>query len=104
MSAIGTTWPAAVGLVEAGKKLERKAPEINKSEKVRLDRALRLSMLMGEIKAILAACDQNDRRMLRKEHHPYLDLILDAYGKFVLKEDEATAASTDTETLSFDVV
>lgn len=78
-----------------------KAPEINRSEKMRLGRALRLSMLMSEIKTILAACDRNDRIMLRREHSPWLNLILDAYGKFILKEDDVSA---NVETDSFDVV
>lgn len=82
-------------------KVPEKAPEINRSEKVRLSRADRLRVLMGEAVVILKQCDRNDRIMLRRENHPYLNMLLDAYGKFVLKEDELSAIGEST---SFDVV
>jgi hypothetical protein len=82
-------------------KVPEKAPEINRSEKVRLARADRLRTLIGEAMVILRQCDRNDRIMLRRENSPYLNLLLDAYGKFVLKEDELSAV---VETENFDVV
>ena len=82
-------------------KAPEKVPEINHDEKVRVGRAKRLSELIAEAITILKTCDRPDRVMIRRENQPYLNLVLDAYGKFILKEDET---STVAETEHFDVV
>ena len=93
---------AAKGIAGAASAALAKPLPINQSEKTRLAYASRLKTLMDEVASILKKLGRYDRIMVRRENTPYLNLILDVYGRFVLKEEEPAAHEPDPE--NFDVV